>query len=137
MEGRTVGTATTTWEAGELRKKLPATADAPGLAREALSVVGAGMPEDMLQAGRLLVSELVTSGVGRGAFVDLFIGVGRDQLRVEVSDDSLHAIGSPSASEDRGYGLTLVATLATRWGGGRENDRNVTWFEIALPHPGA
>ena len=36
-----------------------------------------------------------------------------------------------------GYGLTLVEALASRWNTARDGDRNVTWFELDLPAPGA
>ena len=135
--------ATGAWEAAELRNLLPADATAPQHARTAMSAVGVGLPTEQLETARLLVSELVTNSVRHGpttegSTVGLFIGVGRDRLRVEVSDDSAGgARPRPPTEEEGGYGLTLVAVLATRWGAGREGDRNITWFELDLPLPGA
>ena len=42
---------------------------------------------------------------------------------------------TPSA--EGGYGMALVAELASRWGSGRERGVNVTWFELDLPVPGS
>jgi transcriptional regulator with XRE-family HTH domain len=128
---------TDAWEAAELRKSFPVDAHAPGLARDAVSVVAAGMPSDDLAVARLLVSELVTNSVLHGpktddATIGLFIGVGRDRLRVEVSDGSTQG----ARPKEGGYGLAVVATLATRWGAGRQDGLNVTWFELDLRSPG-
>jgi hypothetical protein len=67
----------------------------------------------------------------------VFIGVGRDRMRVEVSDGSKQGARPKTPSEQGGYGLALVAELATRWGAGHQNSLNVTWFELDLPSPGA
>ena len=71
------------------------------------------------------------------ASVGVFVGVGRDRLRVEVSDGSAQGARPRSPSEEGGYGLALVASLASRWGAGREDGLNLTWFELDLPSPGA
>jgi transcriptional regulator with XRE-family HTH domain/anti-sigma regulatory factor (Ser/Thr protein kinase) len=129
---------TVAWEDAELRKSFPVDAHAPGLARDAVSVVGAGMPSDDLAVARLLVSELVTNSVlhgpkGLDVTIGLFIGVGRDRVRVEVSDRSTEG----ARPKEGGYGLVLVATLATRWGAGHQDGLNVTWFELDLRSPGS
>lgn len=130
------------WEAAELRNTLPANEVAPRRARDALSAVGTALPTPQLETARLLVSELVTNSVRHGptgddATVGLFVGVGRDRLRVEVSDDSPNGARPRTPSDTGGYGLALVAELATRWGAGRENEHNVTWFELDLAAPGS
>lgn len=126
----------------ELRKAFPANDLAPRHAREAMSVVGVGIPKEHLENARLLVSELVTNSVRHGpqtddASVGLFIGVGRARLRVEVSDGSAESARPKTPSAEGGYGLTFVAEFASRWGAGHENGLNVTWFELDLPLPGA
>jgi transcriptional regulator with XRE-family HTH domain len=133
---------TRAWEAAELRKVLPADDFAPRHAREAVSAIGVGLPSDELETARLLMSELVTNSVrhgptNEGATVSVFVGVGRDRLRVEVSDGSTEGARPKSPSEEGGYGLALVAVLATRWGAGREDGVNVTWFELDLLSPGS
>jgi anti-sigma regulatory factor (Ser/Thr protein kinase) len=129
------------WEAAELRKFFLADDLAPRHAREAVSVVAAGLPTEDIETARLLMSELVTNSVRHGpktagATVGVFVGVGRDRLRAEVSDGSTEGARPRSPSEEGGYGLALVAALATRWGAGRENGANVTWFELDLRSPG-
>ena len=132
---------TSAWEATELRKTLPATKHAPKAARDALSFVGADIPEESLQTALLLASELVTNSVVHGPSdpntVGLVIGVERNVLRVEVSDGSPHAATLKPQSEGGGLGLTFVAEMASRWGSGRDAVGNVTWFELDLPLPGA
>jgi transcriptional regulator with XRE-family HTH domain/anti-sigma regulatory factor (Ser/Thr protein kinase) len=133
---------TTSWEAAELRKIFPAGELAPGHARDAMAVVGVGLPAAQLEIARLLISELVTNSVRHGprteeATVGVFIGVGRDRVRVEVSDGATTGARPRSPTDDGGYGLALVAELATRWGAGLQNELNVTWFELDLPEPGA
>lgn len=132
---------TSAWEATELRKTLPANEHAPGAARDALAFVGAGIPEEPLQTALLLTSELVTNSVVHGSSgpssVGLFIGVERNVLRVEVSDDSPHVATPKPPGENGGFGLSFVAELASRWGAGSEGSVNVTWFELDLPLPGA
>jgi two-component sensor histidine kinase len=107
----------------------------------AVSLVAGDIPTDALETARLLTSELVTNSVKYGppapAIVGVFIEVGRDRLRIEISDD---ADGRPQPKPPggrEGYGLTLVDSLATRWDTARDGGRNVTWFELYLPAPGA
>ncbi len=130
------------WEDAELRKAFSADERAPGHARDAVSAVCVGLPFEDIETARLLVSELVTNSVRHGpndesASVGVFVGVGRDRLRVEVSDGSAQGARPRSPSEEGGYGLALVASLASRWGAGREDGLNLTWFELDLPSPGA
>jgi transcriptional regulator with XRE-family HTH domain/anti-sigma regulatory factor (Ser/Thr protein kinase) len=132
---------TRAWETAELRKSFPADVLAPRHARTAMAAVGVGLPEADLEIARVLISELVTNSVihgstGEGSTVGVFIGVGRDRLRVEVSDESQTKARPPTPTPEGGYGLALVAELASRWGAGRENGVNVTWFELDLPLPG-
>jgi len=132
---------TSAWEATELRKSLPANEHAPKAARDALSFVGADIPEEPLQTALLLASELVTNSVVHGpsdpSTVGLLISVERDVLRVEISDGSPHAARPKTRGEGGGLGLAFVAEMASRWGSGRDAGVNVTWFELDLPLPGA
>ena len=137
MRAESSNVATVSWEAAELRKAFPVDEGSPGLARDAVSVIATGIPTDDLENARLLASELVTNSLHHGpktqdATVGVFIRVGRDRLRVEVSDGATEG----ARPKEGGYGLALVATLASRWGAGRENGLNVTWFELDLRSPG-
>ena len=130
------------WEVAYLRKSFVAHEQAPRLAREALSFVARDLPEETVQTARLLVSELVTNSVRHGpssseATVGLSIHVDRNVIRVDVSDRSPNGAQPKPPSELGGYGLTIVAELASRWGSRRDGVLNVTWFELGLPAPGA
>jgi transcriptional regulator with XRE-family HTH domain/anti-sigma regulatory factor (Ser/Thr protein kinase) len=127
------------WEADEVRTVFPADELAPSHARAAMSGAGADLPSEVLEIARLLISELVTNSVRHGpsgSTVGILIGVGRERLRVEVTDASPTGARPTAPTEEGGYGLALVAGLASRWGAGREGGRNVTWFELDLPSPG-
>jgi anti-sigma regulatory factor (Ser/Thr protein kinase) len=134
--------ATVGWEAGELRKAFPAGERTPRAAREAVTLVAADVPSEALDAARVLTTELVTNSVKYGppapASIGLVVDVARERIRVEVSDaaEASPQLRSPS-TDGGGYGLTLVEALATRWSTSREAGRNVTWFELDLPTPGA
>jgi transcriptional regulator with XRE-family HTH domain/anti-sigma regulatory factor (Ser/Thr protein kinase) len=129
------------WNAAMFEKELPTDPSAPALARAAVLVAAAGVPESILLDAELLTSELVTNGLQHGppdaASLTVRIAVGEDLLRVEVEDaGSLPAVARAPDAEG-GWGMALVIALATRWGGGRSRGRNVTWFEMDLPRPGA
>jgi transcriptional regulator with XRE-family HTH domain len=134
--------ASSPWEATELRKTLSVNDLAPRAAREAVSFVAGDLPREIVENARLLTSELVTNSVRHGpsgpdATVGLAVTVGRGTLRVDVADGSQTGARPKPSSEDGGFGLQIVAALASRWGAGRDGDQNVTWFELDLPAPGA
>lgn len=141
LEQERAAAPTVQWAPGELRKAFPASEHTPRAARDAVSLVAGDLPSEALETVRLLTSELVTNSVKYGpsppAIVGVFIDVGRDRIRIEISD----AAGAPPQlrppSSEGGYGLTLVDALATRWDTAREGEGNLTWFELELPVPGA
>lgn len=133
-------TDTQAWAPAQLRRTLAATRGAPRTAREALAFIAQDVPEHELETARLLVSELVTNSIRHGpqgpnATVELAIDVDSTRLRVEVADGSRSPARPRAPSEDGGYGLALVTAMASRWGAGIEDGRNVTWFELDLPLP--
>jgi anti-sigma regulatory factor (Ser/Thr protein kinase) len=130
---------TVQWAPGELRKAFPASERAPRAARDAVSLVAGDIPTDALETARLLTSELVTNSVVHGppAIVGVFIEVARDRVRIEISDEADTPPRPGPPGREGGYGLTLVEALASRWNTARDGDRNVTWFELDLPAPGA
>jgi len=141
IEADVASTRTGGWEAAGLRKSFAADERAPRSAREALSVVADDLPEGVVENARLLVSELVTNSVrhgpsAAGETVGMNVSVERNRLRVEVADRSPTGARPRTPGHNGGYGLTIVAQLASRWGAGREGDLNVTWFELDLPSPG-
>jgi anti-sigma regulatory factor (Ser/Thr protein kinase)/transcriptional regulator with XRE-family HTH domain len=131
---------TPAWTPGALRKAFPASERTPRAARDAVAVVAGDVPSETLEIARLLTSELVTNSVKYGpsapATIELAIEVARDAIRIEVSDTAASRPARRQPSETGGYGLALVDALASRWRTARERDRNVTWFELALPQPG-
>ena len=134
--------AAITWAETELRTTLAANEDAPRSGREAVSIVGSGIPNALLETARLLASELVSNSVRHGpsgpkAVIGFLVEVGRKRLRVEVSDGSAEGARPRESDETGGYGLALVDAMASRWGSRRHGDLNMTWFEIDLPQPGA
>jgi transcriptional regulator with XRE-family HTH domain/anti-sigma regulatory factor (Ser/Thr protein kinase) len=127
------------WEPARLQKRYRVDPAAPGKARQAVDFVGGDLPSEKLQAARLLASELVSNSVKHGSKTDPMIAfqieVDRKRLRVEVRD----AAGSPTLGtpdSDGGYGLAFVERLSSRWATERQDDGNLTWFEISLPAPG-
>jgi hypothetical protein len=130
------------WEDAQLHKIVQADDLAPKHTRDVVSVAAAGVPHERLETARLLVSELVTNSVRHGprddvATIAAFVRVRRDRIRVEVSDGSTSGVRPRTPSAKGGYGISLVAALASRWGSGRERGVNMTWFELDLPVPGA
>jgi transcriptional regulator with XRE-family HTH domain/anti-sigma regulatory factor (Ser/Thr protein kinase) len=133
--------STAGWSLGELRKAFLAVEETPRAARDAVTLVAGDIPSQALETARLLTSELVTNSIRHGpsapATIGLFIEVANDRMRVEVSDGADAAPRLRPPTENGGHGLTLVDTLATRWHTSRDGDRNLTWFELDLPAPGA
>jgi anti-sigma regulatory factor (Ser/Thr protein kinase) len=134
--------ATSPWVGAEVRIAFPANEFAPKRARDVWVATAVGITDDECEVGLLLLSELVTNSVihgpkARDATVEVFIAIGRDRLRAEVADDSEKGVRVRAPGPDGGYGLAIVAELATRWGAGRYDGRNVTWFELDLRRPGA
>jgi len=89
--------------------------------------------DGLLDASRLLVSELVTNAVLHARTdLELSVRLVARGVRVEVSD------GSPSAPVVRHYedeamtgrGLALVEELASDWGVDDRGDGKSVWFEI-------
>src|SRR3954470_6811433 len=113
---------------------------APRAAREALSEAMAGLPEITRSDAALLVSELVSNSVVHSpgsAQVEVFVVVEAGIVRVEVSDDSATIARRETISRSNrgfgfGLGLSLVDTLAARWGAELRDGKNVTWFELTF-----
>ncbi len=128
------------WAPGELRKAFPAAKETPYAARQAVALVAGDIPSDALETACLLTSELVTNSIKHGpgnATIGLSVEVGRDWIRVDVTDAADAPPKLEPPTEQSGLGLTLVDALASRWGTSRDAGLNNTWFEIDLPSPGA
>jgi anti-sigma regulatory factor (Ser/Thr protein kinase) len=91
-------------------------------------------PQDRIDDAVLVTSEVVTNAVEHGAGRVLVRLLRRGRyVRIEVQDNSPRppvplAIG-PAA--ERGRGLHIVASVASRWGSRRTKVGKVVWAEVA------
>jgi anti-sigma regulatory factor (Ser/Thr protein kinase) len=84
----------------------------------------------------LLTSELVTNAVIHAhTDLDVQAEATSDSLRVEVIDRGGGCPVPERAPPDAewGRGLTVLSSLATRWGVVMERDRKSVWFELQCP----
>ena len=130
---------TAPWEATEMLRDLPPDDRALEVATAGLRFVAAAIPDGALDDAERLMGALVSMSIQRAGGVDagrvgVAIVVERAVLRVEVID-APHPRGD-GPTEPEGSDLSLLAQLASRWGGGSERGRRTTWFEIDLPVPG-
>jgi anti-sigma regulatory factor (Ser/Thr protein kinase) len=130
--------------AGHAALVLPGLPESVRVSRE-LARAAAG-DDGQAEAAALCVSELVTNALVHsrsglpGGTVTVHIEElpGTRALRIAVHDDGALALaparaetGLPGAAEC-GYGLGIVAAIATEWGTGQDADgRPVTWCVIA------
>lgn len=115
---------------------LPAELASAGRARRFVAECAARMDRtDVLETAQLLVSELVTNAVAHaGTPVEVECAPTEGGLRVSVVDGSslLPTPGQPDAWDERGRGLVLVDTLASRWGTDRHpGNGKAVWFELS------
>jgi len=122
--------------AEELR--LPGEVSSTATARRWIAVQLAGLPEDLVEAAVLLVSELVTNAVlHAGTQIALAVHFGDDRVRVDVAD------GSPVTPLPRGYGpeattgrgLSVLDVMAPSWGVHQGDQGKVVWFELPVDDP--
>jgi anti-sigma regulatory factor (Ser/Thr protein kinase) len=107
---------------------------ARGFVRE---VVDEKLPTDVTESVLLLTSELVTnatrhSGSPLGAGIDILVDLEQATVRVAVRDEGKgFAPDQPLVpSDEGGWGLHLVRTLASRWGLKKLGTKTEVWFEI-------
>jgi anti-sigma regulatory factor (Ser/Thr protein kinase) len=117
------------------------------LGRIRRALVGMKLPDQVIQEGTLLTSELVTNsirhaGLGPDDYIEVAATWSGTVLRVIVRDSGSAGpapeivAGSirPSPGGQSGWGLYLVDKLATRWGTNLEGSAGY-WFEIEYPGP--
>jgi PAS domain S-box-containing protein len=117
------------------RRKLSRDPSAVALARRIVEADAPELSVAQLDVARLLVSELVTNAVRHGAGEEVVLSLQVDDARArfEVHDagGGQPARRTPRGAEG-GYGLDLVATLATRWGA---DSKAGVWFELDRAPP--
>ena len=118
----------------ELSLRIPGGPGAPAEARDALRRFHPELAPELMQIVALLASELVSNAVrhARAEWVELCFGVATRHVRVEVADDGNGFAGTPrppDAGRAGGWGLYIVARLASRWGV-MEGGGTRVWFEI-------
>jgi len=120
---------------------MPNDVTAPAVARNALLQVALPDAPDRVEQAQLLVSELVTNSVRHAVTspadqVTLLIEVDERRIRAEVRDTG-EGMPQPQPDEVRnaglgGFGLYLVAKVATRWGVEPLEVGKRVWFELDL-----
>ena len=123
----------------EIRRELPASAEAGALGREALD----GWPSELVgeetaEAVRLAASELIENVVRHAALSEADViwlaGIATaDIVRIEVEQASSAAsariIPISERGEGGGFGLQIVDAVASQWGI-REGPPGAVWFEV-------
>ncbi len=118
-----------------VRRTLPRDASAVALARRVVEADAPQLSAEQLDVARLLVSELVTNAVRHGAGEEVVLALRVDDARARFE---VHDAGGRQPARhaprgaDGGYGLNLVATLASRWGADGEAG---VWFELDRAPP--
>ena len=115
--------------------RLESTPDAPRRARSELAEwLAPRVEREELERTKLLVSELVTNAVLHGeGEIRVRADVNQDRLLVEVIDEGAgfeHEIRAHDFDAVGGWGLTIVDSVASRWGV-HEGTTHV-WADIAL-----
>ena len=134
IQDATSNDTTSQWYPGNFRKRLPNDARSPALARAALAATTVGIPIIAFDSAELVISELVTNSVKHSDsdWVDVAVNLEADVLRIEVSDTNPQTIRPRPPDRDGGWGLTLIAELANRWGVERHRTGKTIWIEFVL-----
>jgi anti-sigma regulatory factor (Ser/Thr protein kinase) len=122
--------------------QLDPTPDAVKRARDAMDRFRGQLSDLTIQDARLLISELVTNSLRHASLqpdqpIEITFDVDGRRLHVEVVDHGSGFAPGPSALttvRGSGWGLVLVARLATTWGTSSNGDTRV-WFELESPEP--
>ncbi|GAA2459966.1 SpoIIE family protein phosphatase [Streptomyces macrosporus] len=124
---------------GTPSRRFPQRPESVAAARRFVRAALAGAASDVVDTSRLLVSELVTNAVLHARTrVEVSVRVLDDRIRVQVSDHrpSLRLVPHecpPYAGT--GWGLALVARLASRHGVDADEERKTVWFELRPDGP--
>ncbi|HEX6920688.1 MAG TPA: ATP-binding protein [Actinomycetes bacterium] len=115
-------------------QELPATREAPALARQFLRERSCPPhARQVLDEAVLLVSELVTNSVLHGGPpIIVAVDCAGDSLQVRVRDgeQALPAPRHAASTDESGRGLELVDLISTEWGVDPEPDGKHVWFVL-------
>ena len=121
---------------------LPPEPDAIPAARRAIERLAPSLDEETLLNLRLLVSEIVTNAVRHvpasdAATIRLVVARTDRAVRVEVEDRGpgfapAPRTDGPAGEQTSGWGLHILAKLASRWGVESDGGARV-WFELDAP----
>jgi anti-sigma regulatory factor (Ser/Thr protein kinase) len=119
-----------------LREELPALPSSVGRARRLLrGTAGDDLPEELVDAAELLVSEVVSNAVVHaGTPVEIRVSVtDATSVHVAVSDGSPHhpVIRHHADTAGTGRGLRLLTELADDWGVSVGDGGKTVWFRIS------
>lgn len=112
---------------------LPATTDAPGMARRRVDrwLQRVGAPGPVRDGVCLVVSELVTNSVEHAASApDLEIIRRAGTVRICVRDRDHRGPSLRDGRADGGFGLRIVAQTARRWGWEPTATGKIVWAEV-------
>jgi anti-sigma regulatory factor (Ser/Thr protein kinase) len=130
---------TTTGGPMSTRLALAPSPETGSLARRALRQLfaTAAIDDDTRETAVLLANELVTNAVEHGGGATYLQAAVQDHaIRLEVSDSSPVAPRPNTDIDDldeRGRGLLLIESLASRWGVQPQPEGKTVWCELALP----
>ena len=115
----------------EVLLALEPRADSARLARRALAT--RGLHEDVEHTVTLLATEIVANAVRHAGLrtdqrIVFFARLSEDFARVEVADQGPGF--DPDDMHSDGFGIRLLAKLASRWGVDRTDHGFKVWFEV-------
>jgi anti-sigma regulatory factor (Ser/Thr protein kinase) len=99
--------------------QLPPSPKAPGAVRDWVDArVAPAVSDSAVTALKLMLSELVTNAIVHGdGDITVRARVADDAVQVEVIDAGRRSVPTiRDGSDDGGWGLQIVAALASRWG---------------------
>lgn len=130
-----MGKVPSTGEDSKVEVELASERAAVGRARATVVPLRDSLPESTYHDLRLVISELVSNAVLHGTGTPIRLTAGIDPagvVRGEVADDGDGAVEvrrRAGTAADGGHGLTIVDSLAERWGV-YEGSTHI-WFELS------
>jgi anti-sigma regulatory factor (Ser/Thr protein kinase) len=122
----------------EFSQSFPLNTLAPARARAALAPLASRLTEDVMDAIRLAVSELVTntlqhSGRAEGTPIELHVTYALGRVRIEVPEPGFDALAhAQDPDSESGRGLYIVDQVADRWG---QVPDDGLWAEFSVSKP--